>query len=506
MNTTVSELKLQSFSKFIAKQMGLHFPKERFCDLERELNSLAKELNFLNIDSCIEWFMSSELDKNQLEILACHFTVGETYFFREQATFDALKLLVFPELINYCKKIGKTLTIWSAGCCSGEEPYSLAILLTEMVNNIVASDVSIIATDINPDFLNKASEGIYSNWSFRNTPFWIKEKYFEKNKEGRFKLSDKIKSFVKFSASNLVDISTLPIIKYNTIDIILCRNVLMYFTQEQMQEVIKYFYLFLRDGGWLIVSPSELSSSMFSSFTTVNHSGAILYKKANSIYQETEKFFLPNLPHITSKLETSPISTVNEIESITPVTIENLDIQESESFKENNDETSRFTKEIYYIKAIKFYKQGLYEAAIDILLKCLFLDNNNIEALILLAKAYTNQGNYDKALQACQKAIVMNKLDASCYYLLSSILQEQNKTQEAINSLKKAIYVDPNFILAHFSLATLYLQQANYKESNKHFENALSLLRTYKQEETLPYSEGITAGRLIEIIKSMSVK
>lgn len=493
MNSTVSELWLCSFSQFIANQMGLYFPKERWCDLERELASVAKAFNFTNVESCIQWLMSSALTKNQIEVLASHLTVGETYFFREQASFEALKYEVFPELITYCQKVGKKLTIWSAGCCSGEEPYSLAILLNEMIPNLSSDNVSIIATDINPHFLHKASKGVYSDWSFRNTPSWLKERYFEKNKEGRFNISPKIKRLVVFAHLNLVDTFSITGLVPNFVDLVFCRNVLMYFALEQAKKVVENIYSFLSNGGWLIVSPSELSNTLFSQFTTINYTNAILYRKINRDYQKAEISFCK--PELKLEADLLPILTTQiEPEPLTLETKENI-IEETK-LKPNT--------EILYLKALSLYEQGLYETAIENLLELLLLDQNNIQIIVLLAKAYNNQGKHNKAIEWCQKAIAINKLDASCYYLLASIFQEQNQIEEAIKSLKKAIYIDQNFIMAYFALGTISLQQINHKESNKYFENALSLLSTYKQEEILPYSEAITAGRLIEIIKVMS--
>lgn len=129
-------------------------------------------------------------------------------------------------------------------------------------------------------------------------------------------------------------------------------------------------------------------------------------------------------------------------------------------------------------------------------------NQDNSKAIALLARAYANQGRLAEALEWCEKAIAADKLNSGLRYLHATILQEQGLIDEANISLKQALYLNQDFVLAHFALGNLALQQGKRKESKKHFGNALMLLRSYPQAEILPGSEGITASRLREIIRS----
>ena len=155
------EALLTQAGEFISGCMGLYFPKARRKDLERGLRSVAPEFGFEDPEACIRWLISSTLSKSQIEVLAGHFTVGETYFFRDKRTFAFLEEKGLPELIELRRTTGKYLRIWSAGCCTGEEPYSLAILLHKILGDAKDWNITILATDINPVFLKKASAGIY---------------------------------------------------------------------------------------------------------------------------------------------------------------------------------------------------------------------------------------------------------------------------------------------------------------------------------------------------------
>ncbi len=182
MPTSVSDATLEQLSELVAEQMGLYFPKERWHDFERGIRSAAKEFGFKDSESCLQHLLSSSLSKSQIEILASHLTIGETYFFREKKSFEALEEHILPELIRSRSGKEKRLRIWSAGCCTGEEPYSIAISIHKLLPDWKDWNITILATDINPNFLRKASQAEYTEWSFRGTPTWLKERYFSRKR------------------------------------------------------------------------------------------------------------------------------------------------------------------------------------------------------------------------------------------------------------------------------------------------------------------------------------
>jgi chemotaxis protein methyltransferase CheR len=291
MNQTISDILLLRLSEFVGAQIGLHFPKERWRDLERGIRSAALDLGFKDGESCIRRLLSSQFAKNEIEILASHHTVGETYFFREKKSVEIVEEHILSELIHSRRGREQRLRIWSAGCSTGEEPYSFAILLSKIIPDLKDWNITVLATDINPRFLQKASQGVYNEWSFRDAPLWIKERHFRKTEEGHFEILTPIKKMVTFSCHNLAE-DTYPSLLNNTnaMDIIFCRNVLMYFAPERAKKVIKNLHRSLVDDGWLIVSPSETSHVLFSQFETVNFLGAILYRKAARMPQTMEVF------------------------------------------------------------------------------------------------------------------------------------------------------------------------------------------------------------------------
>jgi len=155
-----------------------------------------------------------------------------------------------------------------------------------------------------------------------------------------------------------------------------------------------------------------------------------------------------------------------------------------------------------YEEAMVLYEQGSYLEVENILTDCLLHDKKNHKAMALLAKACSNQGKFSKAIEWCEKEIAINKFNPGCYYLLALIFQEQGEIEEAISSLNRSIYLDHDYVLAYYALGNIILRQGNIKKAAKYFDNALSILNTYKEDDILPDSDGVSAGRLIEIIKT----
>jgi len=280
MTHTISHVLLAQLSDLIMARLGLHFPRHRWSNLERGIRTAARELDFPDVAACIQWLLSSPLKQRQIAMLASHLTIGETYFFREPHVFAVLEEEILPALMRARRGRASHLRVWSAGCATGEEPYSIAISISKVIPEGQDWHVTLLATDINPRFQQMASEGAYREWSFRDTAPGIKARYFSRQPGGRLVILPAIQKMVTFAYLNLVD-DVYPSLLTNTtaMDVIFCRNVLMYFAPEQAKKVVHKLYHALTDGGWLIVSPSETSQALFASFQTVNIAGVILYRK-----------------------------------------------------------------------------------------------------------------------------------------------------------------------------------------------------------------------------------
>jgi chemotaxis protein methyltransferase CheR len=479
------------FSEFIAERMGLDFPPERWPDLRRGLAGVAEELGFANVSTCVHRLLTGSLTKAELQVLASHLTVGETYFFREKKTFDVFGESVLPDLIRVRRDCGQRLRIWSAACCTGEEPYSLAILLHQLIPDLRDWHVTILATDINEQFLQKSARGVYGEWSFRGSPAWLKERYFQRNADGRYALLPEIKKLVTFAPLNLVeDVYPSLATDTNAMDVIFCRNVLMYFTLPQARKAVLNLRHALVEDGWLAVSPSEGSQVLFSQFVPVNFPGAILYQKSDATTL-TER---PRVPPRSEPAESvGPAFEAPQVWTApTPV-----DLPPEEPVRPESSPTPLGA-------AILLYQQGRYAEAAGTLLVSLTANGApDPPAFSLLARSLANQGKLSDALTWCEQWLVSDKLDPSGHYLRAVILQELGDHEQARRSLQQALYLQSDFVLAHFALASLARSGGQIPEAEKHFTTALRLLRRCPPGDLLAESDGLTAGRLTEIISSI---
>ncbi len=211
MSLGISPSLLSSLSDSVVAQTGLHFPPERWADLLRGIRSAAPEFGFENAAACAQWVASGGLSQPQIGKLATFLTVGETYFFREIGALGILEEQILPALINARRGREQSLRIWSAGCCTGEEPYSIAMILRKLLPDLRNWNVTILASDINLRFLRQARAGVYREWSFRSpTPPWVKEKWFTANAEDRHVIHPDLRSMVNFCYLNWPRTSTRP--------------------------------------------------------------------------------------------------------------------------------------------------------------------------------------------------------------------------------------------------------------------------------------------------------
>jgi chemotaxis protein methyltransferase CheR len=497
----LSNALISQLNEHLLAHTGLFFPEKRWDEIRQKMTAAMTDFGFEDAEEFIHWLLSAPLTTHQIETLARHLTVQETYFFRESKTFEVLEHTILPELINSRRNAEKRIRIWSAGCSTGEEPYSIAILLNKLIPDIKNWSITILATDINPDGIQKARQGIYTEWSFRDTPQWVIEQYFEKIKHGHYAIHPPIKEMVTFSYINLVE-DLYPSLsnQTNAMDVIFCRNVLMYFAEESAKKVMHNLSRSLVDKGWMFISPVERIYVQSPLFTAVHFPDAIIYRKDRDRRKAEEiHYAFPSIPREEVQFPAAGICIdASPKQDVVPMVFETKILIQPDNNEKKTEETYPS-----YVKARAFYEQGLYGEATQELLELVSLNKDIIQVLPLLARSYANQGNLPDALKWCEKAIDFDKLSPGLYYLRATILQEQGSMEEAVRSLKSALYLDPDFVLAHFAMGVLNKQCGKFKVARKHFENVITLLHHCQQEDILPESDGVTAGRLGEIIGLM---
>jgi len=468
MRSAVSRHTLSQLSDLLAARMGLNFPLERRDDLARRIAAAAPVFGMPDAESCANWLLSSPPTRAQIETLASYLTIGETYFFRDEYCFNALEKHVLPELIQMRMQKERRLRIWSAACCTGEEPYSIAMVLDRLIPRGSDWNATILATDINPDFLRKASAGVYGEWSFRDAAAKVmaQECYFKRVAGAKYEIQPRIRKYVSFSYLNLAD-DIYPSIMSNThaMDIILCRNVMQYFTAEQAEKVCGKLRASLVEGGWLIVAPAETWMRPRYGWKMVQFPGAIFYRKCSGAGDATS---------------TPPTSEAcSAFESFFSVS----------AFLEHAADESAPTLPTVPVAEVP-------EKAIS-------AEPQATPAFCQLARDYANQGQLAEAVRCCEQAIAADRIDPAPHYLLAVIQQEQGRYEPAERSLNRALYLDPTFVVAHLALGNLHVLAGRKREAKRYFTNVLDLLASLSKEDIVPESDGLSAGRLAELVAAL---
>lgn len=454
--------------ELLSTRLGLHFPPERWTDLVRRIAAAAPELGYGSTEACLQGLISEPLGRRELEVLASHLTVGETYFFRDPETFAALEQQVLPELIRRRRETMRRIRIWSVGCSSGEEPYSIAMTLAGLLPDLERWNISIIATDVNPHALARAREGIYGNWSFRNPLPIFAQRHVLPQAGGRRVISPRIKSLVSFAYLNLMDVC-YPAIETNTnaMDMVFCRNVLMYFHPQRAQQVLERLAGCLLEGGWLVVSPVENSLVNSPLLTPYRLPELQLHQKSSA---ESGLRPIPEL-HLPFPAATTPPVDLALFEPAPAANLEPVAPLRSASSP--------------------LAAQSLLESA-----------PSSPEILVRQARELANRGLLTEALACCEGAIALDKLNPAWAYLRASVLLELGNPEAASAALLRCLYLDNTFVMAHFVLANLLLGLGQRQEARRHYRNVLDLLTTCDPEQALTEADGITSGRLREVVEA----
>ncbi|MFT4059732.1 MAG: CheR family methyltransferase [Legionella sp.] len=281
MNSLLDRVKhLESeFIKLIHQRFGLVMHVNQASSLVKTIAKSCKKLNY-SPEEYLDQLRYCSSRSFLLTDLACAITVGESYFFRDKNQMHLLEKIILPQLIAQNKN-SATLKIWSAGCSSGEEIYTLAMLLSELMPNIETWDLQLLATDINPNALKKARAGVYTQWSMRSITDYYIQRYFMVS-GSTYMLSPKICKMVRFNYLNLSDNSYPSVLNgINDIDLILCRNVLIYFDDDSVAQIMKRLSSCMAKNAYLLLGASDPIVTA-GTHLVFHHNSAIYFSLDNS--------------------------------------------------------------------------------------------------------------------------------------------------------------------------------------------------------------------------------
>ena len=504
-----SQEQKKEFKNYIARRGGLYFKDHDLKNIEDVVIDRVKALGNTSVSDYYHYLTMSEKKEDELRELLNLLTINHTYFFRNEPHFKALKENVLPGIIKRClssvncetldllkganDKTRPTIRIWSAGCSTGQEPYSVAILLKELIDDMSQWDVHILATDVSEQALSVARTGIYNDSSMRHVPEEYVEKYFDKIEPSfeqnnpnisqtsvKYEIRSEIKDMVTFAYFNLME-ESFP----SGFDIILCRNVVIYFDFETTFKVMDKMYSSLLGNGYLFIGYSESLQLMYGRFKMVCLDDAICYSKLRvREVPAQEKLAVSNDALDKALEEMSRKQAIAELEA---------------EFKDRPEDADRI--ESILAEAIKFSHLKDYEKALELTDAAIKINSKVIDPYCFAAEILLNQGRTEDAKERLKDALSINSLFAPAYYLLGCAYMEENNMDRAQESLKKAMFIEKDFLLAHFYMANLYRDQRSVEHAIREYRNTLKTLSGRSPGDIIAYSGGFSAVTLTSVCK-----
>ncbi|MBI5668685.1 MAG: tetratricopeptide repeat protein [Chloroflexi bacterium] len=442
-------------SQLIEQRTGLAASAQFRANLEPILNEIAQG----NLARLVQTLHDTPETAPAWQKLLQTLAIGETYFFRHQVYFQLLKNYILPDLIPQRRRATPPrLNVWSAGCATGEEPYSIAITLHEYLPDIPHWSLQIIGTDINLHALQAAQKAIYRRWAFRHTSAEFQSRYFDPV-PGGLQLKPAIRRMVSFRQGNLS--AAPPLLPF---DIIFCCNVLIYFEEQAARQVETMLYEALTPGGWLVLGQAEMLRFQRDRWTTHIFPDAVAYQK-------------PVTPGETTRNHTKPLPSLSATVPASPIPAG-------------------------YTDAVRALRRKDYDEADRILSGILEQNPTYAAAHVLVGSLFANRQALPEAHMHLDTALRLDPLLADAHYLRGLLHLEMGKTEAARESLKAALYCQRGHTLAAMILGHLLTKTGENARARRVWEEALHALTDLAPDALVSDISDITARAATAFISS----
>jgi chemotaxis protein methyltransferase CheR len=436
----LADPRFPDLKRYVLARTGLAYYADKNEDLAARLARRMSALHVSDALSYLQTLQGGMAGDHEMERLVGELTVGETYFFRQVEHFDLLRGAIIPALLQQ-NAGSRRVRIWSAGCATGEEPYSIAILLErEFGARLTGWNVSILGSDINSEFLTRAKEARYTEWAFRATPHEIREQCFHRQGKAWI-LRPEYRRRVTFQRLNLASQQAMLAFS-GMFDLILCRNVMIYFAADLIQGTVERFWEALLPDGWLIVGHAEFHPTVFSKFARVSVGHASAYRKS------------------APDLEPEP------------------------------------EPERWWPPAPILRNKPLPAAAAPVALA-----TPPSAATLRQVRDLADRGSWQAAAALGRQLTESDPLSAPAHFTLGLISESIGAPAGAERALRRAIYLDRGFALAHYHLATCLQSAGKPEQARKSFENVVQLLADRPADERIEHGDGINVADLSEMAK-----
>ncbi len=463
---------LTSFINLIKDKCGFLVDSAKESNL---VDGIQERMSKNDFDSHSKYYNYLFQNQKEFQRLITLLTVNETYFFRELNHYHLLSEQIIPELLNK-RDQGSKINILSAGCSTGEEPYSLVMALMEKYGVDINDYITVTGIDIDDVALSKAKRGVFSRGSFRNLDDSLKKKYFKKIGDRSYEIMEPIKNCVKLQSLNLQGDCYSNFL--HEMDIIFYRNVSIYFDRETQKKIFKKLSQILKNKGYIFVSSTETFFHDEGILSLVEKDGIYFYQKNPVTESVVGKHNITKKDRETS-LNPEPQSNRLYDTDFLPRTYRSKTRISKPKRKNRNLKTKptqkRKDSQELFEEALHLLNSKKNEVALKTVDKLLENDKSvnvyNLKTSILI-----NLLRLDEAKEVCLKALEDDQWNLEGYLLLGLIAKRENNKNEIIRRFKEAIYIQPSSWLAHFYLAEVYYTLNELKRACNEFKIVIEIL------------------------------
>ena len=455
------------FRNYINLHSGIYLEETKMDSLRISLVTRATRFGYGSLD---EYFDVLSTDETEFRELLNLVTINETSFFRFPAQYDAMRDHVIPKILAGKAADQKDVRVWSAGCSTGEEPYTIAMTLLDAGIEGLGFRPEVTGTDVSTNALDRARAGVYPARALHGVPHDVVSRYFEPTSEGH-RIAPQIRRIVDFSYHNLIK-EPYPFGLLGNWDIIFCRNVTIYFQLESTRRVVDNFFESLNPGGYLFIGHSETLTSITDRFEPVEVGGVFLYRKPSerpmrSFADRLDGRSVRNEARRTAARKGESASgraAVKRAGRVAPGST-----PESASVKRAADSL--------LARARLASSEGRGDETLEAAQAALAVDPSRADAHLLAAYGYADTGAFEAALAEANRALELDPLMAAARYVLGLIYLRTDRPDDAVREFKRTIYIDSDFVLAYFSLANLHKARGERRAACAGYRNCLDALR-----------------------------
>ena len=494
---------------FILRRTGIVIQDYQLAKLRTKLNEFCLKFGYSTSDDFLKALNTSDTISPELENLISAITIGESYFFRDNQQFSWLRQIYLPELIRRRRISGnRSLRIWSAGSSEGQEIYSIAILLHELLPDIDDWHLHLLGTDINTPVLTSALNGQFREWSLRAMPDQLRAKYFRPTAD-RFEIFPEIRKQVKFCYLNLMEDSFPSIVsETNALDLILCRNVFIYLAQEVSREVMCKFASCLNQDGALLLGAADLVNWNGDELDLVQTDDIIFYRKGEPeppIGVKTEFSGFRSEPTNSSHLAIKKKTSVSHRARVHPLSTNSQTRREKLIARKtgirSQQQTKKETSSTRNSTILDLYRNGCWQELVNVV-DAAMADNRGKSSLLgYKATALANLGKLDQATEVCEHCINENPGNKHIYLIQGLIRMERDQVDQAEASFRKALYLDRDCLESHYHLGLLLIRNGQSEMGLKSLKNALVLAEQGNSQQHIDNTRGMTYQRFAQILQ-----